>query len=94
MLCMECVVGDCASSSVGFQRESAEMEEGRLQLADVSVRAFPEFSADVGEGLCEGAIGRSSWGPLRKSCSGAKPVHIDPGFASDGDRLCQEVMIV
>ncbi len=94
MLCMECVVGDCASSSVGFQRESAEMEGGRLQLADVLVRAFPEFSADVGEGLREGAIGRSSRGLLRRSCSGAKPVHIDPGFASDGDRLCQEVMIV
>ena len=66
----------------------------RLQLADISVRTFPEFSADVGEGLREGATGRSPCGPVRGGCSGAKPVHIDPGFASDGYRFCQEVTIV
>lgn len=31
--------------------------EVRLRLADVSVRTFLEFSADVGKGLCEGVTG-------------------------------------
>lgn len=68
--------------------------EGRLQLANISVRTFLEFSADVGEGLREGAIGWSSRGLVRGSCRRTKPTYVDPGFTADGDRFRLEVAII